>query len=206
MLKHSKRRQEYKYVIEQGCEYNKLMIRQYVGGGKRHYNPKSELDAWEKLSKKDVDGMENIIREILSSSSSSDSDGGGRKSTPVIVALEQDLADENDPNTYYLFLAFPTFSPQSQAESCGGDAGGAGAAADDGNMNSRQQPTTSLHHRRVRVPLLVFCELLAKSFERQMTSTALCFVADASSGMGSEILSTVVKRCNHGVVSCARCL
>jgi len=34
-----------------------------------------------------------------------------------------------------------------------------------------------------------------------MTSTALCFVADASCGLGSEMLVDVVKACDNGVVS-----
>ena len=101
------------------------------------------------------------------------------KPTPVIVALEQDPTDERYTDTYYLFLAFP---PRPAG------AGGAGG------------PPPGLY-RRVRVPLLAFCESLARAFEGQMTSTALCFVADASSGLGSETLAAVAGRCNYGVVS-----
>jgi hypothetical protein len=84
--------------------------------------------------------------------------------------------DEVDQNTYYLFLDFPP-SPSNTTK--GGQ----------------------LYPRRVRVPLVFFCELLATAFDGQITSTALCFIADASSGLGSEMLTTVIKRCNHGVVS-----
>ena len=158
-----------------------------------------ELAIWEKISKNDVEEMENIIcEEILltekakKKTSSSSSSNSSRSTTtdassPVIVALEQDLADENDPNTYYLFLAFPTtttLTSQSQ------DA----TAAKGDNISPGQ------YRRRVRVPLVEFCELLANAFQAHITSTTLCFVADASCGMGSDVLSTIVRRCNHGVV------
>jgi len=42
---------------------------------------------------------------------------------------------------------------------------------------------------------------LAKAFKDQMTSTALCFVVDASSGAGAEMLTDVVKDSNHGVAT-----
>ena len=99
------------------------------------------------------------------------------KATPVIVAMEQDLEDKIDPNQYHLYLAFPP------------------------GKDTTTTPAPPAVYRRVRVPLVVFCEKLASAFEGQMTSTALCFVADASSGMGSEMLTTVVKDCNHGLVS-----
>ena len=168
---HSKRRQEYKYVVEQSDEYKRLMIRQHVGGGKGAYDPKMESTVWEKLTKADTTEMEEIIAEILDA----------KKPTPVIVAVEQDLEDERDPNTYHLFLAFPSLSSEDNVATPG---------------------PPKFYPRRVRVPLIVFCEMLATAFEGQMTSTALCFVADASSGLGSEMLTTVVKQCNHGVVSC----
>ena len=168
---HSKRRQEYKYVVEQSDEYKRLMIRQHVGGGKGAYDPKMESTIWEKLSKTDTKEMEEIIAEILDA----------KKPTPVIVAIEQDLEDERDPNTYHLFLAFSSLSSED-------------------DVATPRPP--KFYPRRVRVPLIVFCEMLATAFEGQMTSTALCFVADASSGLGSEMLTTVVKQCNHGVVSC----
>lgn len=177
----SKRRQEYKYTNEQSCEYNTLLLRQYIGGGKCHYNPKMESVAWEKFTKHDIDEMmETIIQDEIFKEEAT---------TPVIGAIEQDLTDENDPNTYYLFLAFPTTLPSHDTATAA-----AATATDKCSMPGQ-------YRRRIRVPLIQFCELLAKAFEAQMTSTTLCFVADASSGMGSDILSTIVKRCNHGVVS-----
>mmetsp|Transcript_11881 Transcript_11881/g.21957 ORF Transcript_11881/g.21957 Transcript_11881/m.21957 type:complete len:581 (-) Transcript_11881:52-1794(-) len=165
----AKRRQEYKYTVEQSSEYNALMMRQHVGWGKGVYDPKTETSVWETIFKNDTNEMEEIIAEILNA----------KKPSPVIVAMEQDLFDDADPNTYHLFLAFP---PPASDESVA-------------------TPGPPKLYRRVRVPLVVFCERLAKAFEGQMTSTALCFVADASSGMGSETLTNVVKECNHGVAT-----
>ncbi|KAL7540397.1 hypothetical protein ACHAXR_010083 [Thalassiosira sp. AJA248-18] len=166
----AKRRQEYKYTVEQSSEFNSLMIRQHIGGGKGVYDPKSESSIWEPYTKNDTKEMEEIIAQILDS----------KKPTPVIVAMEQDLGDDRDPNTYHLFLAFPPTSSDDSVATPG---------------------PPKFYPRRVRVPLVVFSEMLAKAFEGQMTSTALCFVADASSGLGSETLTTVVKKCNHGVAT-----
>lgn len=98
-----------------------------------------------------------------------------KKAAPVIVAIEQDATDANS-DVYCLFLAFP------QGE------------------GTSTPPAPGLY-RRVRVPLVAFCEAMANAFETQMTSTAFCFVADASCGLGSEMLTSVVKACDSGVVS-----
>lgn len=162
-------------MSEQSSEYNALLVRQHVGGGSGGYDPRSEASAWLTLTKSDGDEMDEVVAEILDAA----------RPSPVVAAMEQDLADDADPNTHHLFLAFPPTSP----------AGGTATPAD---------PRLC---RRVRVPLVEFCERLATAFEGQMTSTALCFVADASSGLGSETLVEVVRRCDHGVVSCSlRCM
>eukprot|EP00804_Cyclotella_cryptica_P019961 CCRYP_007850-RA/>CCRYP_007850-RA protein AED:0.29 eAED:0.29 QI:81/1/1/1/1/1/2/3073/573 len=98
------------------------------------------------------------------------------KAAPVIVAIEQDTEDAADSNEYYLFLAFPPGKGVSTPEAPG-------------------------LYRKVRVPLVAFCEGMAKGFEGQMTSTALCFVADASSGLGSEMLTSIVEACDNGVAT-----
>lgn len=156
----AKRRQEYAYAISQCVEYNALMIRQHVGGGKKMYSPKLE-ELVEKISGTEFKGL---VDEILDS----------KKATPVIVAIEQDPTDAN-PDTYFLHLAFPP-------------------------GNGTSTPAAPGLFRRVRVPLVSFCEALAKAFEGQLTSTAFCFVADASCGLGSEMLTSVVKACDTGVV------
>jgi len=163
----AKRRREYKYAVEQGSEYTSLMIRQHVGGGKGLYDPKMESVAWTKLGSSDTEEMDNLLSEIMDP----------KKATPVIIAIEQDLEDDNNPNDYHLFLAFPPAS--------------AGVST----------PAAPNLYQKIRVPLIAFCERLERAFKEQMTSTALCFVADASSGMGSEMLVDVVKDSNHGVAT-----
>mmetsp|Transcript_6525 Transcript_6525/g.10974 ORF Transcript_6525/g.10974 Transcript_6525/m.10974 type:complete len:492 (+) Transcript_6525:93-1568(+) len=163
----AKRRREYKYAVEQGSEYTALMIRQHVGGGKGLYDPKTESVVWAKIGSSETEEMDTLLSEIMDA----------KKATPVIVAIEQDLEDDNNPNDYHLFLAFP---PASVGVST---------------------PAAPNIYQRVRVPLFAFCERLANAFKEQMTSTALCFAADASSGMGAEMLTDVAKDCNYGVAT-----
>ena len=164
----------------QSSEYNSLMIRQHVGGGNSAYDPKSDPRCWEIYDANDVSGMEALLADILSD----DEDAAAIRPSPVIVALERDATDEDDPDTYHLFLAFPPLPTPASSPS------------DTGLAAPHRRP-----HRRIRVPLLPFCELLADSFERQLTSTTFCFVADASSGLGIEVLTNLVRRCDVGVVS-----
>uniref|UniRef100_A0A6V2E689 Transmembrane protein n=2 Tax=Ditylum brightwellii TaxID=49249 RepID=A0A6V2E689_9STRA len=57
----------------------------------------------------------------------------------------------------------------------------------------------SKRYRRMQVPLVRFCTKLADAFEKKLTSTALCFVADASSGLGAEVLGKVLSECGAGL-------
>jgi hypothetical protein len=50
------------------------------------------------------------------------------------------------------------------------------------------------------VPLVKFGLKLAQAFEDQLTTTTLCFVADASSGKASKMLELLVKEAKTGVV------
>lgn len=52
----------------------------------------------------------------------------------------------------------------------------------------------------VQAPLLTFVNVLAKAFEEKMTSTALCFVADASSALGLDMIHQIVKDSDAGMV------
>jgi hypothetical protein len=51
------------------------------------------------------------------------------------------------------------------------------------------------------VPLLKFGLELATVFEEKLTSTALCFIADASSGLGTKMLGEIVSSCGAELVS-----
>jgi hypothetical protein len=52
---------------------------------------------------------------------------------------------------------------------------------------------------RYQVPLMSFGLKLAKAFEDQLTSTTLCFAADASSGKGTFLLKELVQESKTGV-------
>lgn len=52
----------------------------------------------------------------------------------------------------------------------------------------------------ISAPLTKLGLELATAFEQKLTSTALCFIADASSGLGTKILGEVVSNCS-GLVS-----
>jgi hypothetical protein len=54
-------------------------------------------------------------------------------------------------------------------------------------------------NQRYQLPLMSFGNKLAKAFEDQLTSTALCFVADASSGKGTSLVEQLVKESKTGV-------
>jgi hypothetical protein len=84
--------------------------------------------------------------------------------SPYIVAIDKDDEDGLDKREIYLWLAFPP---------AGGDDKGADPEEGWG---------------RVQVPLIPLANLLAAAFDNQITSTALCFITDASSGLSSEIL------------------
>jgi len=146
-------------------------VRQHVGGGSGVFDPKMDKMMWEIMYLND---HEVEIDQLVVDILDA------KKATPVIVAMEQDLEDERNTNEYHLYLAFP---PSTE------------------NLEDVSTPAKPGLFRRVRVPLVAFCEKLAKAFEGQMTSTTLCFVADASCGLGSEILTNVVKDCGHGVAT-----
>jgi len=66
---------------------------------------------------------------------------------------------------------------------------------------SKTENTTSTHRILYQVPLVKFGLKLAKKFEDQLTTTTLCFVADASSGKASSMLESLVKELKTGVAT-----
>lgn len=50
-----------------------------------------------------------------------------------------------------------------------------------------------------QLPLMSFCDKLKTAFENQLTTTAFCFVADASSGKATELLEKLVLEAKTGV-------
>ena len=146
---HRKRRREYRYVVEQSVEYNSLMIRQYVGGGRGLYDPKFEGDVWLNVCRGDAAEMRRLVADVLDAN----------KPSPVIVAIEQ----EESHDFYNLLIGFPP--------------------------KSRSMP----FYERVRVPLVEFCELLAEEYRKRDADVSLCFVADVSCGLGTELVSSLEK-------------
>lgn len=48
--------------------------------------------------------------------------------------------------------------------------------------------------RLIQIPLAKFCMLLAAEFESRLTSTAFCFVADASGGLSTRMLNGIISK------------
>ena len=56
---------------------------------------------------------------------------------------------------------------------------------------------------KLQVPLVEFGQRLAAKFERIVASTTLCFVADASSGLGPSMLSKILNDSTDAVSECS---
>lgn len=89
--------------------------------------------------------------------------------SPYITAIDKDDEDGLDKREIYLWLAFPPAS---------------------GDYNTEKDSEEGWE--RVQVPLIPVANLLAEAFDNQITSTALCFITDASSGLSSEVLHHIM--------------
>lgn len=69
------------------------------------------------------------------------------------------------------------------------------------SSGSGSSSTGTSYERIVEYPLVKFGNKLAEAFENKLTSTTLCFIADASSGLGSEILGSIAACAGTGLVS-----
>jgi hypothetical protein len=87
---------------------------------------------------------------------------------PMIVAISKDLSLPMDQ--LYIFIAFP-------------------------QPNAVQKDGSRRYNRRVQVPLLKFCSVLASLFKDQETNAAICFIADASSSLSSQVLGKLIHEC-----------
>jgi len=72
------------------------------------------------------------------------------------------------------------------------------------SVDSEDEGKTVTYEKIVELPLVPFANKLADTFENNLTSTTLCFVADASSGLGSEILGRIASSTDAGLVSIDR--
>ena len=89
--------------------------------------------------------------------------------SPYITGIDKDDEDGLDKREIYLWLAFPP------------------ASGDDKTEKNSEEGL-----ERVQVPLIPLANLLAEAFDNQITSTALCFITDASSGLSSEVLHHIM--------------
>ena len=66
---------------------------------------------------------------------------------------------------------------------------------------TREHVFLSIHKKQIiQAPLMVFVDILANLFKQKMTSTALCFVADASSSLGLDVIHQIVNDSHAGMV------
>ena len=111
-----------------------------------------------------------------------------RESTRLILENLQKLLDDSSANTTLLEIAMIV---QGQIDT-----------NDYYNHYLLLSTNETSSNAFLQVPLIPFATLLAKQFESEATSTAFCFIADASAGLGTRILNqllTVAKR-DTGVV------
>jgi len=126
-----------------------------------------------------TDGMDLLVKDILNKERPSPLIVGVAKSKLGDPNNNDDEDDVDDRKEIYLHLAIPS------AASTHND------TDDDISID-----------RIVLVPVSSFAEKLAEAFEQQLTSIAMCFVADASSGIGTQVIGEIVTACNAGLVRC----
>mmetsp|Transcript_15893 Transcript_15893/g.23898 ORF Transcript_15893/g.23898 Transcript_15893/m.23898 type:complete len:526 (-) Transcript_15893:194-1771(-) len=190
----AKRRQEQLYIVENAIATAVLFIRKYINDGS-FYDWQEERKITDLILADEQ--IKNLVDDIvisktnnLSSSSviegkqdgatSSYIDDGGEdldkddrapEETPFIIGIAKDLklpkADE-----WYIHLAFPF-------------------QVENGSTNGEKKV---YYGRRVQVPLGKFGRYLAATFEKEgPKGNNFCFVADASSSLGSNIIGHVVQ-------------
>jgi len=137
-----------------------------MDGSTWRYNPKSDRLATELLTTRT--DYDELVTQITNKTAAS----------PYVVTIGRDEETEEtaglDKREIYLWLAFPpsTTSPSSSS------------STEKGNIRREW--------RRVQVPLVPFLTALSDAFDDQITSTALCFVSDASSGLAADVLHSVL--------------
>lgn len=164
----AKRRQEELYRIENAIAKSILDIRKYINDG-GFYDWKEEQKITD-LILRDED-IQSLAQEIVIVDSSN-AKHEDFQNTPLIVGIAKDLtlskADE-----WYLYLAFPV---NMKNEHCF-------------DIEKRY------YGRRVQVPLEKFSLYLSYEYEKQNNPFSLCFIADASSSLGSNVIGQIIENC-----------
>ena len=152
---HVKRASSYSYRWKQQIiEYTRLQLSYFLAGGVSDLNDNPKLldkNYTEYISSKNLDAMKQLIENILDKKS---------KTTYRIIKIDQDSDDPS--NEFYLYL----MEEQQQEDD------------DNTKPNRYYDPTKLLLYQ---VPLIDFCAMLKEELDNQITTTTLCFVADASS-------------------------
>lgn len=185
----AKRRKTQLYEMDKAVEIQRLRCRSVVqaaalsgrdgatsskvDGSTWRYNPKEDRVSTELLTKQEE--YDEVVKNILDK----------KRPTPLVVAIDRDEEDGLDRQEIYLWLAFPPPSP----------------VADDGAdaKSSTSSSSSTKGWRRIQLPLTPFLTTLSTAFEDQMTSTALCFVTDASSALSSAVFRHVFDGSDTGL-------
>jgi hypothetical protein len=94
-----------------------------------------------------------------------------KQSTPRLLWVGLDVDHDDPRGEYYLYL-----------------------------LQQHQSSSSGAGRTIVKVPLVAFGLKLHEAMEAQITSTTFCFVADASSGLGTQWITGLLESCNAGVV------
>ncbi len=176
------RREEQKYRIEKAISSSILHIRRYINDG--HFYEWAQEKKITDLMRSD-DAVQKLVKEIVVSCRVDGNNDGTKneesnddekidsrnqdtRRTPLIVGISKDLT-LSKVDEWYLHLAFPIID-------------------DNGDDYVKRQ-----YGKRVQVPLAKFGRFLAAEFEEQNVDYKLCFIADASSSLGSHFIGKVIQ-------------
>ena len=115
------------------------------------------------------EGLQNLVEEIVANT----------RQTPLIVGISKDLTLAK-VDEWYIHLAFPIKSSKEDED-----------GSDDYTLRQ--------YGRRVQVPLEKFGRILASKFEKESPNFDFCFIADASSSLGSQVVGEVIQHSKFGI-------
>jgi hypothetical protein len=164
-----KRRGEYVYQWKTAIDATKLQLEYYLAGGITMHGEDPERVMKNTTFLSDEADMDDLIGKILD-----------KEKTAIdrYYALKIDKDSHDPTDDYYVFLAHEEYSAEGV---------------------SRNNTCSSSRILLYELPLIKFGMKLCQAFEDQLTTTTLCFVADASSGKASSMLEGLVKAAKTGV-------
>ncbi len=174
----AKRRQEQLHKLQKAIAQSILYIRRYINNG-NFYDWAEEKKITDLIQS---DGaVQSLVEEIVASFSSDEKSQKEERAqkTPLIVGISKDLtlakADE-----WYIHLAFPFIS----------------SSQDPADM---EDYTKVQYGKRVQVPLAKFGKFCSLAFKKQSSQPTFCFIADASSSLGSKIVGDIIQKSKLGI-------